>query len=109
MHDLLIEDLRQRYGIARLRPQIEDDVRDRLEFGLRKYGKPLRSHNGRNPLLDAYQEILDALVYFIQAMVESQVRSPADAERIARFSVLYQDAVSMAVELRSMLEAGREH
>lgn len=45
-HDLLIE-----------------DIKERKAFGLKKYGQPLRAHNGRDTLLDAYEEILDLAVY----------------------------------------------
>jgi hypothetical protein len=103
MHDLLITDLRQRFHAARFRLEVEEDVRSRLEFGLRKYGKPLRAHNGRNPLLDAYQESLDQVVYLIQAMVELPVCGPADALRLARFADMYDRALVLAFELREEL------
>lgn len=38
--------------------------------GRRKYGTPLQAHNGRDPLVDAYQEALDLCVYLRQAIAE---------------------------------------
>ncbi len=35
----------------------------RHEFGLAKYGTPLRTANGRDALVDALQEALDGMVY----------------------------------------------
>lgn len=38
--------------------------------GRRKYGTPLQAHNGRDALVDAYQEALDLVVYLRQAIEE---------------------------------------
>lgn len=46
------------------------DLQTRKEFGLRKYGTILQAGNGRNPLLDAYDEVLDHAVYIKQALIE---------------------------------------
>lgn len=45
---------------------IARDVRERGEYGARKYGTPLQVDNGRDPLADAYEEALDAFVYLAQ-------------------------------------------
>jgi len=55
IHDLLIE-----------------DIRKRKELGKQKYGEPLRAFNGRNALVDAYQEILDLAVYLRQWIEERE-------------------------------------
>lgn len=44
------------------------ETRDRL--GRAKYGVPLQAGNGRDALLDLYQELLDAVVYTRQALEE---------------------------------------
>ena len=46
------------------------DMEERNRIGTEKYGTPLQSHNGRDALVDAYQEILDAAVYLRQAIEE---------------------------------------
>ncbi len=46
------------------------DMRQRSDFGRAKYGIDLQPHNGRNALVDAYQEILDAAVYLRQRIYE---------------------------------------
>lgn len=46
------------------------DMRQRDDFGRQKYGFPLQARNGRNALVDAYQEILDAAVYLRQRIYE---------------------------------------
>lgn len=45
---------------------IARDVRERGEYGARKYGTPLQVDNGRDPLADAYEEALDAFAYLAQ-------------------------------------------
>ncbi len=50
------------------------DMRERDDVGRQRYGTPLQAHNGRDPLVDAYQEGLDQVVYLRQAIEER--RSP---------------------------------
>lgn len=44
------------------------DMRQRDTDGLRKYGTRLQANNGRDALVDAYQEALDLCVYLRQAI-----------------------------------------
>jgi hypothetical protein len=46
------------------------DLRARSEVGTRKYGTILRANNGRDALMDAYQEALDLCMYLRQAIEE---------------------------------------
>lgn len=48
------------------------DMRERKQFGLKKYGTPLQPENGRNFLVDAYQEVLDLAVYLRGAIYEQE-------------------------------------
>ena len=41
------------------------------QMGIAKYGTPLQPHNGRDPLVDAYQELLDGCVYAKQYCLEN--------------------------------------
>jgi hypothetical protein len=47
-----------------------EDMQARDEFGRKKYGTPLQAGNGRDALVDAYQEVLDLCVYLRQAIEE---------------------------------------
>ena len=52
-----------------------DDIRARQEVGRRRYGTPgLQPHNGRDTLLDAYQEALDLACYLRTVMYERDGR-----------------------------------
>lgn len=46
------------------------DMEARRLHGIEKYGQPLQPFNGRDPLIDAYQEALDLCVYLRQAIEE---------------------------------------
>jgi hypothetical protein len=48
------------------------DMHERDHVGRQRYGTPLQAHNGRDALLDAYQEALDLVVYLRQAIEERQ-------------------------------------
>jgi hypothetical protein len=50
------------------------DMAARHAEGCRKYGTPLQPHNGRDVLVDLYQELLDACVYARQAIFERDGR-----------------------------------
>ena len=46
------------------------DIADRDKRGEAKYGTRLKPHNGRDALVDLYQEMLDAVVYCRQVIFE---------------------------------------
>jgi hypothetical protein len=43
---------------------------ERRDYGIRKYGRPLETHNGRDALTDAWEEALDLLTYLTQMRLE---------------------------------------
>jgi hypothetical protein len=81
-------DLRSR-GLA----QIAEDIEARIRMGEKKYGTRLRSHNGRNAMVDAYQELLDFLNYSMQGIIEGQEGSQS----------LFDRAVFLAQDVREIL------
>ena len=46
------------------------DLRGRERLGQAKYGRPLLPHDGRDSLLDLYEELLDAVQYIKKYMME---------------------------------------
>lgn len=48
-----------------------EDIEARREFGIKKYGTPLQAFNGRDALMDLYQELLDAVCY-VRQLIEEQ-------------------------------------
>lgn len=51
-------------------PSVLADLGARVAKGAAQYGEPLTTHNGRDPLLDAYEEALDLALYLKQALME---------------------------------------
>jgi len=94
---LVIADIRERFSYAD--PLIEDATeRDRI--GTEKYGVPLHANNGRNPLVDAYQESLDLMVYLRQAIEDGVGGHTVRSE--------YELALSLAKRLRYLLMSMQE-
>lgn len=54
--------------------KISADIEVRAQKGLETYGERLTSHNGRDPELDLYQELLDAFNYSGQDWHEEKTR-----------------------------------
>lgn len=50
------------------------DMHNRDKIGLERYGVRLQAHNGRDAILDAYEEALDLAVYLRQALYERDGR-----------------------------------
>lgn len=57
---------------AKVEPRVVADLLRRCMFGEQKYGTPLRIHNGRDALMDAYEEALDLVMYLAQAIMERE-------------------------------------
>lgn len=49
---------------------VQKDIEGRAKIGLKKYGMRLQPKNGRDPLIDAYQEALDLCMYLRQLLAE---------------------------------------
>ena len=76
------------------------DMRERDRLGRERYGTPLLAFNGRDQLVDAYQEVLDARVYVEAAVVEGRLSG-------ARASDLPHRIDSLLVDLRLAMEPQR--
>jgi hypothetical protein len=96
IQDLVIGDL-ARWGPAGLVAQVVADIEARKQVGLERYGTLLQAFNGRDALLDAYQEVLDLCQYLRQMKEEQRPRTFA-------VLVIYTKALRMALQLRDMIE-----
>src|SRR5690625_2506260 len=72
-------------------PDVIAALQERTRQGVRKYGRPLQTHNGRDALWDAYEEALDLCQYLRQAILErgsavheTPAFQAAEEERFAR-------------------------
>ena len=72
---------------------LKEDLLARAEMGLKKYGTKLRVNNGRKAGVDLYQEVMDGMMYAMQARMEGD-------QKIGRhFEALAQIAAQIAAEL----------
>lgn len=53
-----------------IQSRVIEDIAARREVGISRYGTALQPHNGRDAMLDLYEELLDACMYAKQVMVE---------------------------------------
>lgn len=59
------------------------DLEERKAFGLRKYNSLLQAHNGRDFVLDAYEEVLDLAVY-LRGKLEEEKHVSSDGTTFDR-------------------------
>lgn len=59
-------------GQQEVLPEVIKDLQARSIIGVKKYGTVLKTHNGRNCLMDAYQESLDLAAYLKQRLMEME-------------------------------------
>jgi len=83
-------------------PHIADlviqDIQEKKKMGIEKYGVPLQAGNGRNALVDAYQEALDMGQYLRQEIeekvaLESKLAEIHSQVRLAKFYYKYAHVV----------------
>ena len=63
-------------GIDSVTDLVMLDLHERRKMGIKKYGNELQTHNGRDALIDAYQEALDLCLYLRQAIEERKAIKP---------------------------------
>lgn len=73
---------------------VEADMRERDRVGRERYGTPLTVNNGRDQLVDAYQELLDGSAYLKAAWNEGhQVKD------------VYYAQLDLVMKVRMMIDA----
>lgn len=66
-------------GTVSITDAVVQDLQDRRQMGMAKYGTELKAGNGRRPMVDLYQELLDAALYAKQVLIEQEtefIQSP---------------------------------
>lgn len=71
VYDILIGELDERWHLSEdVKEQVRLALRSREQLGIRKYGRSLQSHNGRDAWLDCWEDTLDSMAYITQAELE---------------------------------------
>jgi hypothetical protein len=66
------EEAPQKNNLPSVWDLVLEDMKKRDELGFNKYNTHLQPFNGRSPLWDAYQEVLDLAIYLRQAIYEQE-------------------------------------
>lgn len=84
------------------------DLQARSEMGRAKYGTVLRAGNGRDALMDAYQEALDQAMYLRQALTERDQQAadhralaPGIADLAVRLAKLEREVALLRRDVRA--------
>lgn len=108
--------------VANERPAVADlviaDIEERKRLGIERYGVALQPHNGRDALVDHYQELLDGVKYIRQEIEERKdyraEGAAAEREKIVEFirqrgQELSAYDADILRELAQELEDGAHH
>jgi hypothetical protein len=77
-----------------------DDINERMEVGVARYGTTLQPFNGRDSVADAYSEALDLLVYLKQSVIETGKDGP-DNYYLSR---IYEGHLKTVLAIRRAIE-----
>lgn len=78
-----------------LATRINTDIHKRIEIGIRRYGHPLQTFNGRDARIDAWEESLDLANYLCQLTLEQPHNAKA--------RVLYWNALALVFGLAELM------
>lgn len=53
-----------------IQDMVREDIETRKQLGIERYGTALQPHNGRDMILDAYEEALDLVIYLRGVLYE---------------------------------------
>lgn len=83
------------------------ELEERRQIGIKKYGRPLQTFNGRDALKDAYQEALDLIAYLRQKLTEVGGLPPPGSTKIdpyiGQLALSYNFAITTAATLRLLI------
>lgn len=97
-HDRVIGDICEWFSQADDTAWLIEDLRERKEYGLAKYGTVLHKGDGRPPLRDIYDEVLDKLAYMVNAIAKDPVLARALEQE-------YHHEIRFAIRLRGLMAA----
>lgn len=104
---MVVEDFKWRHpeeikqpSTAMVVHHVIDDMYARDEVGRERYGTPLTAGNGRDSLVDAYQELLDGAVYLKTEMIQNT----GSAEETAQLRTAYFTTLDSILIIRWLLD-----
>jgi hypothetical protein len=104
VHDTLYGVLKElaleKQTITRATHGVADDLMLRKQKGFETYGCPLQAKNGRNALVDAYQEMLDAACYLMQALEEGD-EDDWEEDKLMALDVMLGEVLNSCITLKT--------
>lgn len=91
--DLVIDDIKKLNNTDEYIHGVIADINAKAEIGRSKYGTYLQPFNGRNAIVDLYQELIDAAKYARLALFED----PANNDLRAVYTKLLHQMISIKV------------
>ena len=80
-----VEDQPAPDAYSEAKPDIADlvilDIKERKRVGTERYGTPLQANNGRDALVDLYQELLDAVQY-VRQIIEEELEDRLESDTV---------------------------
>jgi len=83
-----------------------EDMKERDKIGREKYKMPLRAYDGRNSLIESYQECLDMAVYLRKAIEEQEeqvlmYRIVTSADTVIKQDIVYLEEAQRVVSFHA--------
>lgn len=103
IHDLMVRDINEIFSLTETKHTLTADVLARKALWERRYGTPLQPFNGRNVVLDAYEELLDAAAYLRQALYEAECGKNVKAAAVGMLGETYAEVLTHAMLIRKLL------
>lgn len=103
MWELVIEDTKNSFPDDAVRAAIVKDMTDRDTWGRTKYGTPLQPYNGRDALVDFYQELLDGVVYSAQYSWELAHSNDVLSDAHETVEKMYQGLLQAVFAVRRLI------
>lgn len=101
MHPITRHEPCPHQGMDPVFPELLNTIGHRVLMGVEKYGQPLRTHDGRDHLMDAFQEIIDAAMYLQAAIMERE--DDETAEPVPDVHALPEKVVRMWADVHGWL------
>lgn len=84
--------------------RLRQDIAERNAMGIEKYGQPLKANDGRDPLVDGFQEALDLVVYLAKDDVETEQEHGRWSSEHIESDATFWMALALARRLARQLE-----
>lgn len=96
---MVIDDVRVHTSFTEIADKVVVDLKARETKGIANYGQSLHASNGRDALVDLYEELLDAVQYAKQVVVENK-----DDETTHTVRRVYRILWTQVLDVRDLLD-----